>query len=372
MAKYDPLRGDLMAQSSRSIADLTDAQLLDEVKALAAGERTATVRLIASLAELDARRLYLGEGFPSLFAYCTQCLHLAEHSAYNRIEVARIARQWPDVLDRLADGSLTLTNVRILAPHLTADNHASLLDSARQKSKRDVEQLVADLDPRPDVPPTIRRLPVPKTVATPIETPRLVDVRGAREAGEVPMAASAACPGAEQRADLVIARSHAVPPSVKPAVVAPLASERYKVQFTVGRQTHDKLRRAQDLLRHTVPSGELAEIFDRALTLLVTHLERTKLASVQRPRSPGSRVVASRHIPASVRRAVWVRDGARCAFVGASGRCTERGFLELHHVVPYARGGAATEGNIQLRCRAHNQYEAEEVFGRWVARAGDQ
>jgi hypothetical protein len=58
-----------------------------------------------------------------------------------------------------------------------------------------------------------------------------------------------------------------------------------------------------------------------------------------------------------------MRDGGRCAFEGGEGRCSERGFLEYHHVVPYANGGAASEDNIQLRCRAHNQYEADQWFG---------
>ena len=71
----------------------------------------------------------------------------------------------------------------------------------------------------------------------------------------------------------------------------------------------------------------------------------------------------SRVRPASVKRAVWTRDRGCCAFEGAEGRCGERGFLEFHHVVPYADGGAATEENVQLRCRVHNQYEAETVFG---------
>jgi hypothetical protein len=65
---------------------------------------------------------------------------------------------------------------------------------------------------------------------------------------------------------------------------------------------------------------------------------------------------------------VWQRDDSRCAFVGTEGRCAERGFLEFHHVVPFAEGGAATADNIQLRCRAHNAYEAEQFFGPLVAR----
>lgn len=66
----------------------------------------------------------------------------------------------------------------------------------------------------------------------------------------------------------------------------------------------------------------------------------------------------SRRIPAAERRPVWTRDDGRCAFVGADGRCSETGFLEFHHVVPFAAGGPGTLDNLQLRCRAHNAYEA--------------
>jgi 5-methylcytosine-specific restriction endonuclease McrA len=76
-------------------------------------------------------------------------------------------------------------------------------------------------------------------------------------------------------------------------------------------------------------------------------------------RSPG------RHIPNAVKRAVWQRDGGQCAFVvGRTGRrCSERIFLEFHHIHPHALDGPATVENISLRCRRHNQYEAELIFG---------
>src|SRR5688572_24444680 len=153
-----------MKNDPRSLASLSDEQLLVKVKALAARERDATAQLIASLAELDARRLNLAEGFPSLFAYCTQALHLSEHAAYNRIEAARAARQWPVILQMIADGAVTLTAVRLLAGSLTDDNHRQLLDEATHKSKRQVEQMVAALRPQPPVPSTVRKLPTPNFV----------------------------------------------------------------------------------------------------------------------------------------------------------------------------------------------------------------
>jgi len=132
------------------------------------------------------------------------------------------------------------------------------------------------------------------------------------------------------------------------------------MQITISRETHDKLRRVQDLLRHQLPDGDPAAVFDRALTLLLEDLERKKLAQTNRPRPARAATPGSRHVPAAVRREVWKRDGGRCAFAGTAGRCTERGFLEFHHVVPFADGGPSTATNLQLRCRAHNVYEAQE------------
>ena len=145
-----------------SIAHVSDGQLLADVKRLAADEQRATADLVACLAELDARRLYLGEGCASLFTYCTQVLHLSEHAAYGRIEAARAARRFPVILDLLAAGAVTLTAITLLAPHLTTDNHRDILEAARYKSKREVEHLVAALRPRPAVPASVRKLPSPK------------------------------------------------------------------------------------------------------------------------------------------------------------------------------------------------------------------
>jgi hypothetical protein len=149
--------------------------------------------------------------------------------------------------------------------------------------------------------------------------------------------------------------------------VKPLAPERYAVHLTVGRETFEKLRRVQDLLRHTIPNVDAAAIFDRALTVLLEQLERQKLAATDRPRPPRP-TPRSRHVPASVKRAVWARDAGQCAFVGTHGRCTETGFLEMHHVEPFAVGGTTTIQNLELRCRVHNGYEAERYFGSLLVR----
>jgi hypothetical protein len=152
--------------------------------------------------------------------------------------------------------------------------------------------------------------------------------------------------------------------STAPPVIAPLAPKSYRVQFTASEETHNLLRRAQNLLRHQIPNGDVGEVMAKALRLPVKQLEKDKVAATDHPRGRQTSAPRSRHIPAEVRRKVWMHDAGQCAFVAHSiRRCMERAFLEFHHVVPYAAGGEATEENIELRCRAHNSYEAELNFG---------
>jgi hypothetical protein len=190
-----------------------------------------------------------------------------------------------------------LTAVSLLAPHLTEANHIQLLDAATHMSKREVEQLVARLRPQPDVPSFVRKLPSP---ASPL-MPEARVAEPARDALPSPAPVVAQAPA-------------------RPTVIKPLAPERYKVQFTVTHETHEKLRRVQDLMRHIVPSGDPAAIFDRALTLLLADLLKAKCGATERPQRRRSTRAHSRHIPAGVKRDVWKRDEGQCAFQGDKGR----------------------------------------------------
>src|SRR6266446_444310 len=144
-------------------ASLTNPQLTAELGRLAHAERQATVALIVHLAEFDARRLHLGAGFPSLYDYCMRVLHFTEDIACNRIAAARIARRHPVVLEMLGDGRLSPTTARLLKRYLTRANHEELRAAACWKSKRQVEELLAQRYPQADVPASIRVLPAPLT-----------------------------------------------------------------------------------------------------------------------------------------------------------------------------------------------------------------
>lgn len=332
-------------QHHDSLADFSDQQLVEQTDQLALGERHSTAKFVAALAELDARRVYFALGYKSLFECCTRRYHLSEHSALNRIEVARASRVFPVILDHLAEGALTLTAVRLLRPLLTLENHAQLFESARHLGKDGIQHLIARLRPQSPVPSTIRKLPSPR------------DTR--------PAAPRAEEPGAPQPAAVGQPTATAtVPQPVRRPVVVPLSEAHYKIQVTFTRTAHDKLRRAQALMRHQLPSGDPAAVLERGLDLLLMDLLKKKAAAVQHPRAPREGVPKGRHVPADVKRKVWNRDAGQCAFASGDGRrCSATGCLEYHHVVPFATGGKTTVDNIELRCRAHNGYEAERYFG---------
>jgi len=142
-----------------SLQTLPDDEVLRRLSGLVQLGRRNEAELVAHLAEVDERRLYTRSAAPSLFAYCTEVLHFSEPEACLRIAVARASKRHPVLLTMLAEGGIHLSGIATLAPHLTAENRDELLARATHRSKREIEELVAELSPRADVPDGIRRLP---------------------------------------------------------------------------------------------------------------------------------------------------------------------------------------------------------------------
>jgi 5-methylcytosine-specific restriction endonuclease McrA len=252
---------------------------------------------------------------------------MSEAAAGKRITAARAARRFPLVLEMMAGGEIHLTAVNMLAAHLTDENHGELLERARHRSKRELEKLVAEIAPRPDVPSRIVALPQSAAAATGV--------------------------GLEVRAPERVAR----------AVVAPLSPRRYEIRVTVDEATHERLVQLQDLLAHSV-GRDPAVIIAQAIDSLHEKTLARKAAVTKRPRRGKPADKRSRHIPVAVRRSVWTRDGARCAFVdGKERRCSATSGLEFHHINNWARGAGHSIDEIELRCSAHNRYQALLDYG---------
>lgn len=248
-------------------------------------------------------------------------LGLSEAATYNRIAAARFGRRYPVVFERIAAGRLHLTAVRMLAPHLTDENHAELLKAAAGRSKRELEELLAERFPKPEAPTVVRKLPANNS-------PRGELSGGATASGAVAIGrvgSEAPEPAAAHGSALWPAPT---PPAAKPSRqrdrLEPLSPSRYKVQFTATAELAKKIEEARELASHHVGDNDLAALLEKALDLFIASEKKRRFAATSKPR-PRKRPVTpkSRHVPAEVRRAVWERDQGRCSYVDNRGRRCE-------------------------------------------------
>jgi hypothetical protein len=259
------------------------------------------------------------------------------------------------MLEMLQDGRLHLSGLARLVPLLTADNCDELLMRATHLSTRQIEQLVAELSPRPDVPAVVRKLPQAQG-SLPVAPPQEDRLVAADEL--VPRRVDTSA---------VTTPQAAMPAASERLVVEPISPGRYRIQFTASATLRDKIERLAALMRSEVPNGDLAAVIDRAVTEKLERLEARRSGKTTEPRrtlAEADTSGASRHIPAAVRRAVTERDGSRCRFVDQQGRrCSEHLRLEFHHRHPFAMGGDHSVGNISLLCHQHNRLLAEHDYG---------
>ena len=319
-----------MINSTPSVASLGDAQLLAATRSLLHGICIIEADLILHLGEIEERKLYRELAHSSMFGFCVDELGFSEDATCNRLEVSRAGRRFPAVIEALRSGHVHLSGLRILAPHLNPENHRAMLAEAAGKSKRKIELIVARLAPKPDVPTSIRKTPAP-------------------------VQSDLAMPG----------RAPSSPP--KRAVVAPLSPETYDIRFTGSRELRNKLKQAQELLRHRIPSGNVPTIFEAALDALIEKVKKERFGIGCKPRrtdAPIAGSATSRHIPVAIQREVYERDGGQCTFVDERGkRCEARGMLEFDHIDGFARTHSHDPARIRLRCRTHNQHTAEKMYG---------
>src|SRR5947208_11848974 len=153
-----PRRGVIV--KTYAFAQVSEPALLRDCETIHARERGVTAQALAYLAEVDARKAYVPAGYDSMFAYCVGALRLSADATFKRIKGARAARRFPAIFAAVADGRLHLGAVVLLAPHLNRENAVELLAAAAHKSKAQVEQLLAEHFPQPDLVAAVRAIPV--------------------------------------------------------------------------------------------------------------------------------------------------------------------------------------------------------------------
>ncbi len=307
-----------------NLSALSDQELMASLRAVCADSRRLLVKLLLHLNEVEARRLDAKAACPSLYEFCIRRLGMSDGETCRRVAAARLIKRFPNLIPRIESGALNLSTMYLLRDQFNESNCEELADAASGRTKFEVQELIARMSPKPDVPPAVVELPAPA---------------------------------------LVLPTMSAVGSALPAPRVVPLAENRYEIHFTGDRALRDKIERAKDLLRHRHPKGDLEAIMNRAFDVLLVQLEKERLGAAEHPRK-NPKPLTSGGVSRSVRREVFARDGQQCTYADQEGnRCPAKGGLELDHIESKALGGEATASNLRVRCRKHNRLHAEEVFG---------
>ncbi len=347
-----------------TLAALDNEALLAATRSLVARSNATEVELLLHLGEVDKRRLYAELGFSSMHRYCTELLGFSTYVALDRIGVARLANQHPDLLKHLAAGRLNVTSLKILASLLSKEDAKGAERIAARAfglTTKNVAELAAELEPKPLLADSARKLPSP-TPAPPV--PPL----------ELPLAPPPSPVAvAPPPAAVAVAPEPPRPPPPAPELkvkAQPLAADAYGIRFTADKETYELLLELQALLSHRKDKRDFGSIIKQALTHELAAVKKERFGIGAKPRAKKEPVErpaakATRHVPAETLRAVVEREGLTCGFVSADGRrCAERAFLQVEHLEGFARTGVHDQDQMALRCAAHNLLSAERMYGR--------
>jgi 5-methylcytosine-specific restriction endonuclease McrA len=294
-------------------------------------ERAAIAEVVSSLIPIMDDKLYVQEGYSSLFAFLTNGCQYSEASAYRRIAAAKVVKLRRESLELLQAGKLTLCSMAEMAKVITEENADTLLAVVQGLSKRKTEAVVAKALP----PVAVRRERIRKVNVAPRKAPAPL---------LPPVAAENSMP--------LFAQEQTPAPALQE--VQPKTSVMTSYSFLADEEFDALLQAVKAYTGHQ----PLVDVLKAAMRSYLRE-KAPKSAQTRKYNKKG------RHVPKYLRQAVLERDGGRCCFVSESGvRCCSEAGLQIDHIVPFAKGGRTEESNLRTLCKAHNLHMAEAEFGR--------
>ena len=320
--------------------NLSDGDLMSQIKTMAHEERKLTVQVLELLREVDRRRLFARLGYGSIFEYTVKELGFSESSAARRVNSMRLIRDLPDAAASIESGTLNLSNVSTVQSFLKREE--------REKGKR-------------------------YSVQEKRELLQKMESRSSRECEKILFQIS--------------------PESARPQEKARVISaHETELRFVASDELMAKIEQLKGLLGHSHPNISLARLVellaDRALDQLdpvrkAEKAEASKIKKKDQPETPASAPKppqipiqnpgqksrksdsSVRFIPAAVKRQVWVRAGGQCSYISpeTGRRCESKHRLQVDHMQPIAHGGCSDADNVILMCAVHNQHKAIDQLG---------
>lgn len=397
----------------------TARELASNLAVLLRREHAAMAEFIVALAEFDRERKWAELGHNSLFYFLKRELGLSDGAAFYRKTAAELIQRYPQIVEPLGDGRLCLSTLAEVAKVITPENCAETLPRFFNTSKRQAKEVAVDIlperaapqrtiirsataaprgssgAPRDECPglqfenpgaPTSSSGGEPSTnigsAARPLAIengPASADPKHATLAAGADAPSSSTSPEGDSSTarprdeasaagpDIGTALGHsAAPQRCRPpeSYVEVVGKKASRLHVTVSTAFVDKLKAATEALSHSKPGAKIEDVLEAGLDLVLKRWE-TRRGLGQKPSSRRRPSSNPGYIPADVKRKVWERDQGRCQFpLESGGICGSTRRLEFDHAVPRARGGPSTVENVRLRCRFHNQVEAESTFGR--------
>ncbi len=358
-----------------ALEGLSTKALDQSVENLVREEKRNVALVIAHIAEISRRKAELECGYKNIFDYCVKRLKLSEGSVARRLQVANVARRFPQLLMALADNRISLTVSGLLAPHLTEDNVDKLLSECAGMTKREVEEYLVTLKPKPVFRPSIRKRP---SSGKNNNEPPAEEKRRERRSEEESKPPSSTSSVAETQSP------H--PPTPSPNLLEPAKPDLFNFRFSADETFKDKFERLAEVLGVENPLMNMAEIFERAVDISLEkkdpkkkherRLARKRKQNVRTEKSSPGKILKkgptsggngksnSRYIPSEVRERVFERAGHQCEYKARDGtRCSSKTGLEIEHERPFAIYRSHEERHLKVLCRRHNRFMAERVYG---------
>jgi hypothetical protein len=313
----------------------TREKVVSELKAAVAEERSALIRVLHLLREVERDQHYLSMGYPSLFEFAVQELGYSTGSAHRRIQSMRLLKTMPEIEKKIEDGSLSLCVAAKTQSFFGHEDRKRLDEGEAKLSPESKKEIVQSM------------------------------LGASARQCEVKLAA--------------ISPESAIPAEKERAV----AEGKTLIQFIADDELLGKLEKLKGLLGHKNFEGRYDRLFEILADLALKKLDPEQTPEkrlkpdpeVTTPASPTepvstlekSETSRSRYIPASIKRAIWKRDTGQCTYRDpkTGRRCESRHALEYDHIRPYAWGGETSASNLRLRCRAHNAYTARTQGLSW-------
>lgn len=303
--------------------NISNQMLLETIQKLVLEERKLNLDILHHLKEIELRKLHLELGFSSLFEYTVQKLGYSEDAAYRRISAMRLIKSLPQIEEKIASGSISLTsackiqsffrqeekqskNEQITPKLSTPDQKLNWIESLQNKSTREVEKEILKLNP----------------VAIPHEKVRTLS---------------------ECKTEIKI------------VIDEELKTQLDQLKYLISHQNSNMTY--QELLKYLVKMG-----LDKLSP--IRKVTKSPCAPKVETQAPLKKKI-SRYIPSTIKHEVYLRDQGCCSFRNQQThqKCKSKYLLQYDHIQPMAFGGETTANNLRLLCANHHNLVTKKVFG---------